>query len=76
MDSWIEVTTQALRDNGPQAIAACKDVLREVQDSAQWDEAQELTTKRIAERRISAEGQEGLKAFLEKRKPNWTSSTQ
>jgi len=31
----------------------------------------EETARRIAARRISAEGQEGLTAFLEKRKPNW-----
>ena len=29
------------------------------------------TAKRIAQARVSAEGQEGLRAFLEKRKPNW-----
>ncbi len=29
------------------------------------------TAKRIAQARVSEEGQEGLKAFLEKRKPNW-----
>jgi methylglutaconyl-CoA hydratase len=29
------------------------------------------TAQRIAEARISAEGQEGMKAFLEKRKPRW-----
>ena len=29
------------------------------------------TARWIAERRASAEGQEGLQAFLEKRKPSW-----
>ena len=29
------------------------------------------TERRIAERRTSEEGQEGLRAFLDKRKPSW-----
>jgi methylglutaconyl-CoA hydratase len=31
-----------------------------------------VTASRIAERRATAEGQEGLLAFLEKRKPRWS----
>jgi enoyl-CoA hydratase/carnithine racemase len=31
------------------------------------------TARWIAERRTSTEGQEGLRAFLEKRAPSWTS---
>jgi methylglutaconyl-CoA hydratase len=30
-----------------------------------------LTTNTIASQRVSEEGQEGLRAFLEKRKPHW-----
>jgi methylglutaconyl-CoA hydratase len=30
-----------------------------------------LTTNTIAAQRVSNEGQEGLRAFLEKRKPSW-----
>jgi methylglutaconyl-CoA hydratase len=71
MDAWIAATAAALAANGPEALAACKQVLREVAQTTTWDEAQALTTKRIAERRVSAEGQDGLKAFLEKRNPQW-----
>ena len=35
------------------------------------EEALESTAKMIAEIRASEEGQEGMAAFLEKRKPNW-----
>jgi methylglutaconyl-CoA hydratase len=35
------------------------------------DEALTYTAKMIAEIRASEEGQEGMAAFLEKRKPNW-----
>jgi methylglutaconyl-CoA hydratase len=31
----------------------------------------EETLRLIAERRASAEGQEGLRAFLERRRPSW-----
>jgi methylglutaconyl-CoA hydratase len=34
-------------------------------------EATTLTCEAIARRRVSDEGQEGLRAFLEKRKPGW-----
>jgi enoyl-CoA hydratase/carnithine racemase len=34
----------------------------------------EYVSKTLAELRVSPEGQEGLKAFLEKRKPGWISS--
>jgi len=33
--------------------------------------ARAYTTAAIARMRVSAEGQEGLRAFLEKRKPQW-----
>jgi enoyl-CoA hydratase/carnithine racemase len=32
------------------------------------------TAERIAERRTSEEGQEGLRAFLERRRPSWSSA--
>lgn len=70
MDAWIERITALLAVNGPEALAACKAVLREVQP-LDWEAKQRLTVERIAERRVSAEGQEGLKAFLEKRRPDW-----
>ncbi len=56
--------------NGPEALAECKRVLSEVVGT-EWDRIQELTVARIAERRVSEEGQDGLKAFLEKRSPRW-----
>lgn len=55
---------------GPQAIAAAKDLIAEVTGRT-IDEARPMTARAIAERRVSAEGQEGLRAFLEKRKPRW-----
>jgi len=70
MDAWIDERCKEISANGPQALSACKQMLREV-SSADWDRLQDITTRRIAERRISPEGQEGLKSFLEKRSPRW-----
>ena len=56
---------------GREAIAAAKTLIRDVwgRDAA---EAAPFTAAALAARRVSAEGQEGLRAFLEKRKPRWT----
>lgn len=71
LDEWIGNVSESLLANGPNALTACKQVLTDVA-GRDWDESERLTTQRIAELRVSAEGQEGLKAFLEKRSANWT----
>jgi len=57
---------------GPEAIAAAKALIPSV-----WGQpvgaAMPVTGAAIAARRVSGEGQEGLRAFLEKRKPSWSS---
>lgn len=55
---------------GPEAIAAAKALIREVCGRSVED-ARPITASALAARRVSAEGQEGLTAFLEKRKPSW-----
>jgi methylglutaconyl-CoA hydratase len=70
MDAVINSLTEAIKANGPQAVAACKSVIGEVL-AFNWDRALDITTQRIAARRVSDEGQEGMKSFLEKRNPNW-----
>jgi enoyl-CoA hydratase/carnithine racemase len=55
----------SLLAGGPEAVRAAK---RLVLDAPL---AGPETARRIAERRASAEGQEGLRAFLEKRPPSW-----
>ena len=51
-------------------MAAAKGLVRSVYGRPA-ESVRELVCKRIAERRASDEGQEGLNAFLEKRKPGW-----
>lgn len=70
MDAWIARISESICANGPAAIAACKQVLTRVA-GVDWDAVQAETAEQISRIRVSAEGQEGLKAFLEKRKPEW-----
>jgi len=49
---------------GPEAARAAKELARGPLSA-------EETAERIAAHRTSAEGQEGLRAFLEKRRPDW-----
>lgn len=71
MDDWIAKTCDMLKSNGPKALAAAKQIFTEVA-AVPWEKVQEQTTRTIATLRASPEGQEGLRAFLEKRTPNWT----
>lgn len=57
---------------GPEAVRETKKLLNSL-PTLSWSEQRELTTQVIAERRVSNEGQEGLKSFLEKRGPHWRS---
>ncbi|WP_024302283.1 enoyl-CoA hydratase-related protein [Pseudogulbenkiania sp. MAI-1] len=57
--------------NGPQAMAAAKLLVRELGGKAITADTIETTIERIAQIRTSAEGQEGIAAFLEQRAPSW-----
>ena len=71
MDDATDRFVQEFLSAAPGAIEAAKALIPKVWASSA-DEAQAITAKAIAERRVSAEGQEGLNAFLEKRKPDWS----
>ncbi|MBI3439419.1 MAG: enoyl-CoA hydratase/isomerase family protein [Proteobacteria bacterium] len=55
----------------PGAVADAKQLVREVAGQRIDDSLAKETARRIAKRRGSAEGKEGLAAFLAKRKPEW-----
>lgn len=63
----------ALLQGAPGAIRDSKLLVARVANRSVDDEIIEFTARNIADRRASAEGQEGLAAFFEKRKPNWAS---
>lgn len=71
LDAAVEVLVAALLANSPEAVAASKRLVSEVEGRAVEPELIEMTCQRIADIRVSAQGQEGLTAFLEKRKPAW-----
>ena len=57
----------------PGAVTTIKELLRKVWGRPVQDTTG-ITTDTIAARRVSDEGQEGMQAFLEKRKPRWSVS--
>ena len=59
-------------ENAPGAVADAKALVRFVADRAIDDHVMKETAKRIAARRASDEGREGLAAFLERRAPKWS----
>lgn len=70
IDTFIDELVSKLVSSGPEAIKSCKELLRKVSEMS-IEEAKKYTAEVIAQLRISEEGQEGMNAFLEKRKPKW-----
>jgi methylglutaconyl-CoA hydratase len=71
LDAAVEGRVKELLKAGPRAMAEAKALIREVA----WrrvEDVQRYTVERIADVRVSPEGQEGMRAFLEKRKPDWS----
>ncbi len=64
LDAAVDRVVAELLSAGPEAARAAKELARAPLGA-------EETAKRIAVHRASAEGQEGLRAFLEKRPPGW-----
>jgi methylglutaconyl-CoA hydratase len=64
LDAAVAAIVGELLSAGPEAARSAKELARAPL-------AAEETAKRIAARRTSAEGQDGLRAFLEKRAPGW-----
>lgn len=70
LDEAVNNVLQELLSGGPRALRACKLLARDI-GKLPGEAAREITTETIARLRVSEEGQEGLRAFLEKRKPAW-----
>lgn len=76
LDSRLAELVGHLLDNGPAAMAASKDLIRRVASGPVDDAMVEDTARRIADIRTTAEGREGLRAFLEKRAPKWRTTAE
>ena len=70
LDATVDAYVRELMTAGPEAVAAAKALIPHVW-SQTAEAAADITARAIAARRVSKEGQEGLRAFLEKRSPSW-----
>lgn len=70
LDDAVDEKVDLIKNNGPEAVRAVKEMIFKV-TQIRFPEIQEYTAELIANLRLSEEGQEGMNAFLEKRKPNW-----
>jgi methylglutaconyl-CoA hydratase len=71
LDRAVAAYVTELLSAGPEAAATAKALIAQVWAQS-IQEAMPVTADAIATRRVSAEGQEGLRAFLEKRRPSWS----
>jgi methylglutaconyl-CoA hydratase len=62
---------EELISNAPQALMGVKQLLRDLEGETDPDQEDQFTSQLIARYRTSEEGQEGMQAFFEKRKPRW-----
>ncbi|GLU38041.1 gamma-carboxygeranoyl-CoA hydratase [Pseudomonas sp. NBRC 100443] len=75
LEEKVEAWVANLLNNSPAALVACKALFQEIGSGELSPNLRRYTEAAIARIRISPEGQEGLHAFLEKRKPKWQKSS-
>lgn len=71
LDAVVQHYVDEVLTASPTGIAAAKALIPQVWGRTPRD-ARDLTAQAIAAQRVSTEGQDGLRAFLGKRKPGWT----
>lgn len=72
IDGFIADFAAGMKACAPGAVGDAKRLVHHVAGHRIDHGLMEETAKRIARARVSPEGQEGVRAFLEKRKPGWT----
>jgi methylglutaconyl-CoA hydratase len=70
LDEKINEYVDIIQSSGPIAIKEVKNLIGKY-ETLDIEKYKEFTVEKIAELRISKEGQEGIKAFLEKRRLEW-----
>lgn len=71
LDAKVAELTAALTANGPAAVRACKQLVKDVASREITPALRDDTARRIADIRASSEGREGVQSFLGKTKPGW-----
>ena len=71
LDTTIDAYVHELLTSAPEAIAGAKGLIRTVAGRPPA-EVSGATAEAIARHRVSDEGQEGMRAFLQKKKPSWS----
>ncbi len=66
VDAAVDRRLAEFHSAAPTAVSAAKLLLRRVLDHS-YEDSRSITTQAIARQRVSSEGQEGLRAFLERR---------
>jgi methylglutaconyl-CoA hydratase len=70
LDDAVTSCVEQLHSSGPLAVKECKQLIANLL-TMEKGAYKQFTVEKISELRVSREGQEGITAFLEKRKPNW-----
>ncbi len=70
LDVCVERVVNEILAAGPSAVSAAKALIPRVMEST-YEESRDITASAIAAQRTSPEGQDGLRAFLERRKAGW-----
>lgn len=73
VDLYMEHTLKLIHAAAPEAVRETK-ALHQSYTQMDWTDVRYKVTGLIADRRVSAEGQKGLQAFLNKETPNWNES--
>ena len=74
LDAAVDAAVAALVANGPMAVRACKRLVRDLAGAPIDAALRADTARRIADIRASPEGKEGVRSFLDKRRPGWLTS--
>ncbi len=69
-DELIQLTNE-FKSSSPQAMASTKELIFNITKHRNFNDTIDYTARMIADARASEEGQEGMSAFFEKRKPSW-----
>ncbi len=71
LDTEVERIVGEVMGSAPRAISRAKELIA-LMPTLEPEDAMQMTAETIAAMRVSSQGQEGLRAFLEKRQPEWS----